>query len=921
MKKIYLLFALICLNLLAFSQITTDPAFPIAGQQVKIIFDSKEESRLGAFSQDLYAHTGVGIEGVGNWQHVIGTWGQNAAQPKLTYIGDGIYELLITPTINDYYSVATGEKVINVSFVFRNSSGTQQTNDLFVTVYQSGLNLDLTFPTDNAILQMNTSYTFSALASSTASLKLYIDNKLVEDTDGLTIEYTTMFSEPGDHEVLVSAQNSDGLFVADSTFICVMNNQYIEPLPSGSRKGITYLSDQSVRLVLFAPNKSHVFVLGDFNDWKPMTNYQMKKDGDYFWIEITGLQEGKEYVFQYYIDSELLIADPYTEKISDPWNDSSIDSTTYPGLIAFPAGKTEGIASVLQTGQQSYQWQVTDFEIPDNNKLVIYELLVRDFTTAHSYQAIIDKLDYLTDLRINVLELMPVNEFEGNSSWGYNPSFYFAPDKYYGSRDDLKQLIDECHKRGIAVVIDMVLNHSYGQSPLVRMYWDEANSRPSADNPWYNTVSPNTSYYWGYDFNHESSYTQEFVDSVNSFWLSQYKVDGFRFDFTKGFTNKSGDGWAYDASRIALLERMADEIWKRKPGSLVICEHLTDNSEEKELANYGLMLWGNMNSNYCEAAMGYNESSKSDMSYGVYKQRGWSKTNLITYQESHDEERVAYKCVTWGNSTTGYDIKELPIALDRMQMNSLFHIPLPGPKMIWQFGELGYDYSINTCEDGTTINDDCRVSEKPVRWDYIEDMDRLDLFHVVASLNYLKQNCKEFSSPTDFSYSLTGAQKSYQLTSDNDYVVAIGNFALTEANMSVAFPFVGTWYDYFGESTLGVTSEKMEITLQPGEYKLFSTRQLQHPEIKTSNLEEFTGSNSLKLFPNPAVDQLLITEDNLTKAEIISLSGERIFSLSFSGNTSLQPIDISSLKQGIYLIKVYSDFGKVRVSKFIKTNN
>ncbi|NOZ04318.1 MAG: hypothetical protein GXO92_06915 [FCB group bacterium] len=101
---------------------------------------------------------------------------------------------------------------------------------------------------------------------------------------------------------------------------------------------------------------------------------------------------------------------------------------------------------------------------------MIYELLVRDFIDRHDYQTLIDTLDYLEKLGINAIELMPINEFEGNSSWGYNPSFYFAPDKYYGTRQDLKLFIDECHRRGIAVIMDIVLNHTYGQSPLVSGY-------------------------------------------------------------------------------------------------------------------------------------------------------------------------------------------------------------------------------------------------------------------------------------------------------------------------------------------------------------------------------------------------------------------------------------------------------------------
>ncbi|MCA1759351.1 MAG: Por secretion system protein, partial [Bacteroidales bacterium] len=408
----------------------------------------------------------------------------------------------------------------------------------------------------------------------------------------------------------------------------------------------------------------------------------------YFWLEIPGLEGGNEYAFQYFIDGEIRVADPYTEKILDPWNDQYISNETYPGLISYPEGETEGIVSVLHPGQEEYQWEVTDFQIPDKEKLVIYELLIRDFTQEHTFKAVREKLDYLEDLNINVLELMPVNEFEYNSSWGYNPSFYFATDKYYGPRNELKKLIDECHKRGIAVVIDMVLNHSYGQSPFVQMYMDNWTITP--ENPWYNEESnfQNTSLRWGFDFNHEADVVKELVDSVNSFWMTEYKVDGFRFDFTKGFSNTPfGPGsWGseYDAARIANLKRMADEIWKRKEDALVIFEHLSDNTEEKELADYGILMWGNLHGSYREAGRG--NTGASDLSWGIYEHRGWNEPNLVTYAESHDEERIMVDLLNSGFIEGDYNIRQIPTALDRVELNSVFLLPLPGPKMIWQFG-------------------------------------------------------------------------------------------------------------------------------------------------------------------------------------------------------------------------------------------
>jgi len=273
---------------------------------------------------------------------------------------------------------------------------------------------------------------------------------------------------------------------------------------------------------------------------------------------------------------------------------------------------------------------------------------------------------------------MPINEFDGNNSWGYNPNFYFAPDKYYGPADSLKHLIDLAHENGIAVVLDMVLNHSYGLSSFVQLYLDKNTNLVTTDNPWYNVYSnfTNPGLSWGYDFNHNSPSTQALVDSITHFWLSEYKIDGFRFDFTKGFSNTphgSDDtyGSLLDTQRVRLLERMASKIWAVRSDAYVIFEHLSDNSEETILANYGILLWGNMNNSYLEASMGF--VSTSDLSWVSYKARGWNNPNLVAYQESHDEERAMYKNLTYGNVNGSYSIKgSLSVSLNREKLASLF---------------------------------------------------------------------------------------------------------------------------------------------------------------------------------------------------------------------------------------------------------
>lgn len=895
MNRFFLFLTLVLLTISGNSQITTLPELPTASKSVTIIFDSSKESQLGYFTGDLYAHTGVKIEGKTNWQHVIESWGNNSTQPKLTNKGNGIYELEINPDIITYYSVPSNEKIIQLAFVFRSADASKQTNDLFVDVYEDGLVVDITVPAANHILQKNIPITISARSSIEANLKLRINENEIFAGNGKEISTNHTFTQSGNFWLIAEAfANNETVY--DSVLVFVRDEVLLQTKPETYKKGINYVSDNSVALVLWAPFKEHVFVVGDFNNWEYSNNFLMKKDGDYFWLEIQNLDKGKEYAFQYIIDGNIRIADPYAEKILDPWNDSEIIETVYPNLKSYPVGKTEGIVSVFQTAQENFNWEIENFQIPEKEKLVIYELLIRDFTEERTYKSVREKLDYLDDLNINVLELMPVNEFEGNNSWGYNPSFYFAPDKYYGPKNELKKLIDECHKRGIAVVIDMVLNHSYGQSPFVQMYMDNWTILP--ENPWYNVSSPNQVFQWGFDFNHEAAAVEQLIDSVNSFWMNEYKVDGFRFDFTKGFTQTPGDGWAYDAPRIENLKRMANEIWKRKPGALVILEHLSENSEETELANHGMLLWGNMHGSYLQAARG--NVSESDLSWAVYSERNWNEPNLVSYPESHDEERIMYEVKLNGLSTSTYNTKNQQTALDRIELNALFHILLPGPKMIWQFGERGYDLSINRCTNGTVSN--CRLDPKPPFWQYLNNQTRVDVFRVMSRLNHLKQTYNEFSA-SEFRYNLENDIKWFTFY-DQYHVFALGNFNIEHREIQIAFPDTGKWYEYFTGDSITITEVGTNFQLNPGEYRLYTTRKINQIQIATNNTKKQPIPRELTIYPNPASSELnIMSNEPIEEIQIFSPDGKKINHSNSISNSSAT-INVSNFKRGIYIIKV-----------------
>lgn len=586
-------------------------------------------------------------------------------------------------------------------------------------------------------------------------------------------------------------------------------------LPVGAKDGVAYINNgSSAILTLYAPNKTSVALIGDFNNWSATASPMKKANDDQtWWVQIDNLNPNTEYSYQFLVNGTLKIADPYCEKILDEANDKFISTSTYPNLMNYPTGKTTGIVSVMQANQPTYTWKNNSFTRPDKNNLVIYELLIRDFTTDHNYASTLQKLDYLIGLGINAIELMPVNEFENNLSWGYNPSFYFAPDKYYGTKTALQNFIDECHSRGVAVILDMVLNHSFGQSPMVQLYFD--GTKPTANSPWFNADAKHP-YNVGYDFNHESAATKYFAKNVIKFWMQQYKIDGFRFDLSKGFTqnlsNNDGAFSAMDASRIAIWKEYNNYIKSIDPNNFyVILEHFADAAEEKILADEGMMLWANLNYNMNEASMGW--LANSDFSWGFFTRHGFAKSeNLITFGESHDEERLNYKNISFGNASGSYTIKgNLATSLKRSELAAAFLFGMPGPKMLWQFGELGYDINIDF---------NGRTGDKPIKWDYYNDVNRKSLHDAYSKFIKLKRNNTIFNS-TNVNYNLSGGIKYIKLIDGANTVVIVGNFDVINQTANVDFGSSGTWMDAVG-STINLSSATYAATLAPGEYHIFS---------------------------------------------------------------------------------------------------
>ncbi|MDR0762865.1 MAG: T9SS type A sorting domain-containing protein [Bacteroidales bacterium] len=935
MKRLLSLVLVFTLCHISAQVVTTVPSMITVqhNSEIQIIFNAAEgNGGLKDYSGDVYAHTGVITDKSttgSDWKYAP-AWGTNTEKYKLQPLGNNLWKLLITPDMRTYYGVVAEDTIKKLAFVFRSSDNSKEGKDvagadIFVDVLNAELSVTFATPTQRTLLiNKNDSVTFTVNSLLSTSLSLSIDGVQAGTTAETSLTVKHKFTAEGNHNAVATA--SDGVnTVTDTIFVCVPQNTIQQPIPSGLQDGITvYYGTDSATLILYAPYKEQIFLIGDFNNWNIDNNYLMKKDGDRFWITLHGLNTDKEYAFQYLVDGAapdggIRTGDPYCTKILDPWNDKWITASVYPNLQAYPQDKTNGTVSVFSTAQSTYNWQINDFVKPPKEQLIIYELLLRDFTEQGTVKAAEEKLDYLKSLGINAIELMPIMEFDGNDSWGYNPNFYFASDKAYGTPNDYKHFIDECHKRGIAVILDIVFNHCWGESPLVKLWWDGANSRPAADNPYANPI-PKHPYNVGSDLNHESPATRSYFKRVLKYWLNEYKFDGYRFDLSKGLTQKnSGENvtlWGQkDTSRIDIIRDYQNTIENTDGSAYIILEHFAENSEEIILANDGMILWNNMNYAFCQSAMGYSQGSDFDAI--VPFRRGFVKPNLVSYMESHDEERVGYKMLQWGN----WNMAASPnMRALRAGLSAAFMLLAQGPKMIWQFGEMNYDVSID-------YND--RTGRKPLHWEYLENADGKYVHNMYSNILALRNNFSEIFSgvhgKANFSYQLGSIDyilRIFTYTSDSVNVVLIGNFSNDTITATVKLPELPQgkrWYNYLQQTDALIESATPDITVAP--HRLLLLIDTLTPLVETykdldvaneiSQAAAAAANATLEIYPNPVTEELNIAGINKAGyCKIYSMQGKCVLNGKVQKNGK---INIETLAKGVYIIEMNG-----KSAKFVK---
>ncbi len=796
MRKLWLCLLGLC-ALVASAQVTPTPNPIPTGYTgaVTIVFDATKGNGGMIGATKCYAHTGLitaASTSDTDWKNVIGSW-RGTTQPQLTSLGNNKWQLDI-PNIFTFYGVPETTDIKKLAFVFHdgpggNKEGKSASGDIFVVLGEK------------------------------------TEGDIWEAVEGVTA--------------------------------------ITKSRPSGLKQGITYGADgTSVTLCTYAASRTEsakrVFLLGDMTDWKLSKDYQLYKDGNYFWITLTGLTKGKEYRFQYAVERadgvRKQICDLYSEKVLHP-DDKWEPKTADPTLISYPTkGADGGYVTVIQPGKADYNWSsaTLNFKRPNKNNLIIYETWVLDYTTTRTFKGLMDRLDYIQNLGVNAIELMPITEFEGNQSWGYNPTLYFAMDKSYGKAEDMKAFVDACHQRGIAVILDMVFNHTTGQNPMAKLYPWTSSSPTETElrfNPWFNvsTEVKHDNNDYGEDWNHGFEPAHEMFTRALQYWLKEFKVDGYRLDLSHGICGRN----TYDA--VDQLKDYYDKGVKAvSSDAYMILEHWGSSmgSDRPKLINYGMQCWANTNNAYCQTAMGW---LKDGDSFDEANQDGY-----VSYCESHDEERMQYKCKKYGNG----DLQTNEEArLGRVAENVAFNVLLNGSHMLWQFEEIGYDISID--QNGRT-----GTKPNPKTKGYFTQAERVDAFTKSAQVITLRTQLMPSvfeGNPTASSISSGKALRTIQWGS-NVFVAA--NFAVN-GNQAVTLPS-GTWYDYLNGA---VKATNTTYVLAPGELKVFTSTAVKAPTFTDIEKRDHTP------IENVSTDEMPQSYKILRDGQIYILRGDRVYDM------------------------------------------
>ena len=912
MKKALLLILAVITALGVNAQIiTTNP--PILTQSSKGIVltyhpaaegSNKALANLPA-STAVYAHIGLITDkssSTSDWKFAP-TWGDNAAKFRLTYAGPNTYTLNIGDFRTYFPNMAATDVVKRIAMVFRTGDNsregkTEAGGDIFVDVYPDGFNMSFT-SSMTGIAAVGDKATFNIATTEAANITLKVNGtQVAAQASATSLSHTYSFAALGSYDFEATAVSASGATVTKTLNITVPKASEAAAYPGGTPvMGAVAAADGSVTFCLAAPGKNSVILVPSWDDFAirdanvmAHCDYQGNR---YFWVTVKGLDPHQYYTYYYLVDGNIKVADPYARLVLDNYSDKFIDATVWPDMPKYPYDKFDDTMLAVYRGDMDTDYNFSDFTIPDHHNLMIYELLIRDFTGDEgksngngTLRKAIEKIPYLVDLGINAVELMPVMEFNGNNSWGYNTNFYFAPDKAYGSPRDLKDFVEICHRNGIAVILDIVFNQSDGLHPWYRMY-------PVESNPFYNATAPHD-YSVLNDWKQDNPLVEQQWNDALRYWMTAYNVDGFRFDLVKGLGDNNSYGAGTEAkndSRINRMKRLHRVITSVKPNGIHINEDLAGEAEETELGQDGQLQWGKFTYNFTQYCMGYAEEGGARLSQ-LYRDNGRPAGSFIAYAESHDEERVAYSMSRYAVSS----LKSTTPTCRRLGQLAAQLLLAPGPKMIWQFGELGANQTTKNSSGNNT-------DPKRVIWNNLNNVNYAGLHDTYRALFALRQDNPELFGPSA-EYSFTGlggnvtSARTITLRNGNKEVIAFINPNASGSAMTVSASarIISASDNQVICGTPGITTVlngngNVSVSLPANTFVVYANRSV-------TGVDDVIAGDSNGVVATGGIGEILINGD-YTTAEVYTLDG--------------RATGLTGLAAGVYIVRIDGRTTKVVV--------
>jgi 1,4-alpha-glucan branching enzyme len=541
--------------------------------------------------------------------------------------------------------------------------------------------------------------------------------------------------------------------------------------PANTPYGAHDRGDGTVTFALWAPWKKSVHLIGDFNGWDLDADALAVDESGLWWIE-KRLEPGT-YAYQFVIDRGLSGKDGVETTICDP----------YARALRWAEGSPQPHA-LVEAGAQPYAWGDSGFGIKPLNQLVIYELHVGDFSPAGTFAGVAERLDHLTNLGVDAIELMPIQEFPGDRSWGYNPAYFFATESAYGTAEDLKRLVDAAHQKGIGVILDMVFNHTASDSPLNLLYQYDKNPYFSTDgNP------------WGFpDFNLWADATKRLIKDIQEYWLTEFHVDGFRYDYVEGMSYDGVGGMSF----IAWAARQA------KPYAYLIAEDIVPDPAAVVRDTEIDASWHWQFNRVVRAQL--REGEYQGNQYGdmgalarvlSFAGDGYQdNAQPVNYLESHDEERIAFEAMT------NPAINEAG-AVRKSMLGAIMLFTAQGVPMLYAGQEFG-THSAKT------------IDVNKIPWEYMDSGAGQALYKHYATLAYLRHTQGALQS-NNFEPLLSDPGRkvlAYHRWNDagSDVVVAV-NLSPADQRVAIDFPRAGRWHEWLHDYDEQVGEGPHEVDL------------------------------------------------------------------------------------------------------------